>query len=66
MVDLSERAESPLAADPYVLSEDAHAGRPADPDKITAHFTALCARLETTTSDEIPVGSKREVVKVRN
>ncbi len=65
MVDLSERAESPLAADPYVLSEDAYAGRPADPDKITAHFTALCARLETTTSEDIAVGSKGEAGKVR-
>ncbi len=45
-VDLSERAESPMVADPYVLSDDAHAGRPADPAKITSHFTALCARLE--------------------
>jgi integrase len=59
IVDLSERAESPLVADPYVLSEDAHAGRPADPDKITAHFTALCGRLETKARRELSAGSKK-------
>ncbi len=59
MVDLSERAESPMVADPYVLSEDAHAGRPADPDRVTSHFTALCARLNTKARKELPAGSKK-------
>jgi integrase len=50
MLALSEAAASPLVADPYVLSDAAHGGQPVDPDKITAHFTALCAKLEPRAS----------------
>jgi integrase len=59
MVDLSTRAASPLVTDPYILSDDAHGGRPADPDKITAHFTALCSRLEATERKVAPANPKR-------
>jgi integrase len=47
MKALSERAGSPLAADPYVLSFDAHGGRPVGPDTLTHRFKALCGKLET-------------------
>ena len=46
MQALSERAGSPLAADPYVLSFDAHGGRPVGPDTLTHRFKALCGKLE--------------------
>jgi len=46
MQDLSERAGSPLAAVPYVLSFDAHGGRPVGPDTLTHRFKALCGKLE--------------------
>ncbi len=36
--DLAKRAESPLVADPYVLSGNANAGRPMTPSKITDRF----------------------------
>ena len=42
--DLSERAESPLVADPFVLSDNANGGRPILPSKITDRFTKLRAR----------------------
>jgi integrase len=38
---LSVRAESPLVADPYVLSDNANGARPIPPGKITDRFTAL-------------------------
>ena len=41
MVDLSERAESPLVADPYVLSYQAHGGTPVGPDTISHRFTTI-------------------------
>jgi integrase len=50
MLALSEAAESPLVDDPFVLSDTAHGGRPLDPDKLTAHFTALCGKLEPRVS----------------
>jgi integrase len=40
-VDLSHRAESPLVADPYVLSDNANAGRPILPSKVTDRFTKV-------------------------
>ncbi|HEX3840814.1 MAG TPA: site-specific integrase [Acidimicrobiales bacterium] len=46
MVDLSERAESPLVADPYVLSYNANAGVPVNPDTLTHGFGALCEAME--------------------
>jgi integrase len=47
-VDLSERAGSPLAGNPFVLSYQAHAGIPVNPDTISHRFAALAARLEVT------------------
>lgn len=41
MVDLSERAESPLVADPYVLSYQAHGGTPVSPDTISHRFATI-------------------------
>jgi integrase len=41
---LAEGAESPLVADPYVLSDNANAGRPIVPSHLTDRFTALRAR----------------------
>jgi integrase len=43
--DLSERAGSPLVDDPFVLSYQAHAGIPVNPDTISHRFAALAARL---------------------
>ncbi len=40
---LAERAESPLVADPYVLSDNANGARPMEPSKVTDRFTALRA-----------------------
>lgn len=48
MRDLAERADSPLGDDPYVLSYDAHGGRPIGPDTLTHRFKALCSQLEAT------------------
>jgi len=39
--ELSARAESPLVANPYVLSNNANAGRPVRPSVITDRFMAL-------------------------
>ena len=46
MKDLSERAGSPLVADPYILSFDAHGGRPVGPNTLTHRFKSLCNKLE--------------------
>ena len=46
MEDLSERADSPLIADPYVLSYNAYGARPVGPDTLTHRFTAVCRALE--------------------
>ena len=51
MEDLSERAASPLAADPYVLSYDAHGGRPVGPNTLTHRFKALCTKLEAAAGE---------------
>ena len=40
-VGLSKRAESPLVADPYVLSDNANGARPMQPSKITDRFISL-------------------------
>ena len=40
-VSLSKRAESPLVADPYLLSDNANGARPMQPSKITDRFTSL-------------------------
>jgi integrase len=58
MMDLSERAESPLYADPYVLSQAAHGGLPVDPNKLTCHFAALCTKLEARDNGGIRAGEK--------
>jgi integrase len=41
MVDLSERAESPVVADPYVLSYQAHGGTPVSPDTVSHRFATI-------------------------
>jgi integrase len=46
MADLSARAESPLVADPYVLSYNANGGIPANPDTLTHGFAKLCVQME--------------------
>jgi integrase len=46
MVELAERAESPLIADPYVLSYDANGAVPANPDTLTHRFGDLCVEME--------------------
>ena len=40
-LDLSRRAESPLVADPYVLSDNANGARPIEPSKITDRFVSV-------------------------
>jgi integrase len=46
MYDLAERADSPLAEDPYVLSYNANGAVPASPDTFTHRFAALCEKME--------------------
>ena len=46
MEELSERAESPLAADPYVLSYNANGAVPVSPDTLTHRFAKLCDDME--------------------
>jgi integrase len=46
MVDLSIRAESPLVADPFVLSYNANGAVPANPDTLTHRFGKLCEMME--------------------
>jgi integrase len=46
MADQSERAESPLVADPYVLSYNADGALPVNPDTLSHGFTKLCAAME--------------------
>lgn len=41
MVDLSERAESALVSDPFVLSYQAHGGTPVSPDTISHRFAEI-------------------------
>jgi integrase len=44
--ELAERAGSALVSDPFVLSYQAHAGSPVNPDTISHRFAALATRLE--------------------
>lgn len=44
--DLSERAGSPLVADPYVLSYNANGARPVGPDTLTHRFSSLCRSVQ--------------------
>ena len=46
MRELSERAESPLVTDPYLLSYNANGGLPASPDTLTHGFGKLCEMME--------------------
>ncbi len=46
MEDLAIRAESPLVADPYVLSYNANGAVPANPDTFTHRFARLCDAME--------------------
>jgi integrase len=48
MVDLAERAESPLVQDPYVLSYNGNGALPANPDTFTHRFVKLCEKMEST------------------
>lgn len=50
----SELVESPLVADPYVLSYQAHSGTPAGGDTITHRFTALCKRVAARAGEPYP------------
>jgi integrase len=43
MVSLSERAHSPLVADPFVLSYQAHGGTPVSPDTISHKFADVAS-----------------------
>jgi len=44
-MDLSERADSPLVDDPFILSYSAHAGTPVSGDTISHRFAALTTKL---------------------
>ena len=46
MNDLSGWAESPLVADPFVLSYNANGAIPANPDTFTHRFGRLCETME--------------------
>ncbi len=46
MADLSDRAEAPLVADPFVLSYNADGAVPANPDTFTHRFGRLCETME--------------------
>jgi integrase len=46
MVDLSVRADSPLAEDPYVLSYNANGATPANPDTLSHGFNKVCRECE--------------------
>jgi integrase len=46
MEDLSERAESPLVADPYVMSYNANGATAVNPDTFTHRFGKLCETME--------------------
>jgi integrase len=46
MAELSRRAASPLADDPFVLSYNANGGLPAGPDTLTHGFGKLCEAME--------------------
>lgn len=46
MTDLSARAASPIAGDPYVLSYNANCAVPANPDTFTHRFARLCEAME--------------------
>ena len=55
MVELSNRAESPLVADPYVLSYNGDGATPAGPDTITHRFSQLCVLLEKPALEQLKV-----------
>jgi integrase len=46
MEQLANEAHSPLIEDPFVLSLNANAARPVNPDTLTHRFSALCRDLE--------------------
>jgi integrase len=61
MQDLSARAESPLVPDPYVLSYDAHGGRPVNPDTLTHRFGALCRKKEAIAAKRAKLDDVRKL-----
>ena len=46
IVELSQRADSPLADDPYVLSYNANSAVPANPDTLSHGFNKVCRKME--------------------
>lgn len=53
MVDLATRAESPLVADPYVLSYNANGAVAASPDHLTHTFARFCVAMEKPALEEL-------------
>jgi integrase len=53
MVELSAAAESPLVADPHILSYNANGAVPANPDTFTHRFGDLCRRMEKPALTEL-------------
>jgi integrase len=51
--DLSRRADSPLVADPYVLSYNANGALPVNPDTLTHGFTKVCVAMEKPALDKL-------------
>jgi integrase len=58
MQDLSTAAESPLVADPYLLSRRADGATPVHPGRLTDGFTGLCRRLERRARKELEEAGK--------
>jgi integrase len=53
MTDLSNRADSPLVSDPYVLTYNANGEISANPDTLTHGFARLCEALEKPALTEL-------------
>ena len=53
MVELSAKADSPLAPDPYVLSYNANGATAANPDTLTHGFNKLCVAMEAPALKEL-------------
>jgi integrase len=55
MEGLAAEAESPLVADPYVLSYNANGARPVNPDTISHRFAELCAGMRRKAAKRLKV-----------
>lgn len=53
MVAKCTEGESPLVADPYVLSFNLNGGFPVNPDTLTHRFERLCRKMERPALDEL-------------